>query len=115
MGERRFAIAEIRNCHSQIPEITESEFKRRFSRAAEKYRCYDHPWESVLNVLLHGEGEKDDFPGPEDILKMREERKPSPTTTRAEWEAWFHESPFHHNPFTMKWFKSMPIVPKEDK
>lgn len=115
----------------------------------------------LCEELLHGEGEKDDdFPGPEDIIKMRgkpsptcdmcdkalpqnyqycicescteilksalkepqtELDQPSPTPTRAEWEAWAENELTLHCPYATEiykanrkaWLLSMPIVPKE--
>ncbi len=56
MTERRFYLQEIfrEGVGWDSPStITESELKRRFRLAVEKWRC-DQPWDKIKDILLHG-------------------------------------------------------------
>lgn len=88
MSERRFVIDVVENYHSMAPIniVTESELKRRIEQGFDfiedgeddftPTQLTDIGFRGFLKILLHGEGEKDDdFPGPEDIIKMRRGEK----------------------------------------
>lgn len=67
MGERRFVIAEIHDCHSKLPEITESELSLRLASCSRAFSVDEdvEPEISIdqaFDILLHGEGEQGEAP-----------------------------------------------------
>lgn len=62
MKERMFILAEVRDCHSPLPEITESEFCRRFDKALLKRMKESTPTRELLSIFLHGDVEKGEEP-----------------------------------------------------
>lgn len=114
MGERRFYLREqINEAEIDYPEytITESELKRRLGKLVDFVDGEENESPSILtpmgfsgaiNILLHGE--KDDFPGPDDILKMRGKEQ---VDKSYQWDEWVDDMP--QDMLTMNWFQAVKI------
>ena len=111
MKERMFVVAEVKDCHSRLPEITESELKRRLITIWAR-NC---GITAAVDILLYGEGEAGPVPVKNDtdatsqtlghvkekppaglfhgpgMLKRITDDKPSPT--RAQWKLWIQDLP----------------------